>query len=434
MMKEHLPKEISKKKITLLYAIIQGGYWSSFCATYGFATVFLLSRGFTTSQIGISIALANVLAVVCQPTVATIADEARKISLHSLTILLIVADFILFGLLFFTGNFFIATMALFVLTNTVSQTVQPLINSISFYYINRGVDMNFGLPRSMGSMSYAIVSTIIGYLVEDYGSNVILIFGVVIFAIIGITVAVMPRVVKTNSTVQEETFDADDSASGEKKVGEAEAKGSSVTGSKKESIFSFFGRYKIFSVALLGSTCIFIFHFATNNYMLQIAENVGGSAATMGTALSIAAMCEIPSMMFSEQIMKKIKYNYLLVLSGLFFCVKAFVYIVAVNIPMLYVSQVLQMVSYAFFIPASVYYVNENMNDNDKVKGQAIMTGTTTLGGVIGSLIGGIIIDYLGVKTLQWVGFAFAVTGAVLFLLSAGGILEKKNKKSTCNI
>ena len=152
-MKEHLPKEISKKKITLLYAIIQGGYWSSFCATYGFATVFLLSRGFTTSQIGISIALANVLAVVCQPTVATIADEAKKISLHSLTILLIVADFILFGLLFFTGNFFIATMALFVLTNTVSQTVQPLINSISFYYINRGVDMNFGLPRSMGSMS-----------------------------------------------------------------------------------------------------------------------------------------------------------------------------------------------------------------------------------------------------------------------------------------
>ena len=142
-MKEYLPKEISKKKITLLYAIIQGGYWSSFCATYGFATVFLLSRGFTTSQIGISIALANVLAVVCQPTVATIADEAKKISLHALTILLIVADFILFGLLFFTGNIFIATMALFVLTNTVSQTVQPLINSISFYYINRGVDMNF---------------------------------------------------------------------------------------------------------------------------------------------------------------------------------------------------------------------------------------------------------------------------------------------------
>ena len=90
-MKEHLPKEISKKKITLLYAIIQGGYWSSFCATYGFATVFLLSRGFTTSQIGISIALANVLAVVCQPTVATIADEAKKISLHSLTILLILS-------------------------------------------------------------------------------------------------------------------------------------------------------------------------------------------------------------------------------------------------------------------------------------------------------------------------------------------------------
>lgn len=391
--------QISSKKLTLQYAVVQGGYWASFCATYGFATVFLLSRGLTTSQIGVAIALANVFAVFLQPYFATIADEGKRISLHTLTILLDLGALVTFLLLLFTANFFLATFALFVLTNALSQTFQPLINAVGFYYINRGVTINFGLPRSIGSLSYAIVSTIIGYLVEIYGSNVILLAGVIILAIIAAMLHFMPRIEEVNEATKNADAAAKDSTTG------------------KESVFSFFLRYKLFSVALLGSSCIFIFHFATNNYMLQIVENIGGNASTMGTALSIAAACEIPAMMFSSQIMKKIKYNYLLIISGIFFCVKAVIYLLATNIPMLYFSQVLQMISYAFYIPASVYFVNESMNEKDKVKGQAIMTGTTTLGGVIGSLLGGVTIDHFGLTAMLTGGLVFAIAGTILFFI-----------------
>lgn len=404
------PEDISSKKLTLQYTFIQGGYWASFCATYGFATVFLLSRGFSTSQIGIAVAIANIMAVFMQPVFATVADEAKIISLHALSMLLTVLALIMFGLLLFSSNIFIATAALFVLTNALSQTVQPLLNAVSFYYINRGVTMNFGLPRSMGSMSYAIVSTLIGYLVEIYGTNVILIVGVVLFAIIAITLYIMPKIDETALLENKTKEETEDKAA------------------NKESFFAFFARYKMFSVTLIGSTCIFIFHFMTNNYMLQIAERVGGNAATMGTALAIAAAFEIPAMMFSSQIMTKIKCNYLLILSGVFFVVKCLIYLMATNIPMLYVSQGFQMISYAFFIPASVFYVNQVMSDNDKVKGQAIMTGTTTLGGVVGSLLGGLILDASGVSTLLWTGLVFAVVGAVLFFVSASGLFVKKAK------
>lgn len=398
-MKTLSANQISSKKLTLQYAVVQGGYWASFCATYGFATVFLLSRGLTTSQIGVAIALANVFAVFLQPYFATIADEGKRISLHTLTILLDLGALVTFLLLLFTANFFLATFALFVLTNALSQTFQPLINAVGFYYINRGVTINFGLPRSIGSLSYAIVSTIIGYLVEIYGSNVILLAGVIILAIIAAMLHFMPRIEEVNDATKNADAAAKDSTTG------------------KESVFSFFLRYKLFSVALLGSSCIFIFHFATNNYMLQIVENIGGNASTMGTALSIAAACEIPAMMFSSQIMKKIKYNYLLIISGIFFCVKAVIYLLATNIPMLYFSQVLQMISYAFYIPASVYFVNESMNEKDKVKGQAIMTGTTTLGGVIGSLLGGVTIDHFGLTAMLTGGLVFAIAGTILFFI-----------------
>ena len=52
--------------------------------------------------------------------------------------------------------------------------------------------------------------------------------------------------------------------------------------------------------------------------------------------------------------------------------------------------------AFALYIPASVYYVNETMAPRDKFKGQAVMTATNTLGGVIGSLLGGFLLDHSG--------------------------------------
>ena len=81
------------------------------------------------------------------------------------------------------------------------------------------------------------------------------------------------------------------------------------------------------------------------------------------------------------------------------------------------IAAVMQMGSFAIYIPASVYYVNEVMEERDKFKGQALMTGTNTLGGVIGSLLGGFLIDQAGVSVMNLAGLVMAVSGAVLVFL-----------------
>ena len=45
------------------------------------------------------------------------------------------------------------------------------------------------------------------------------------------------------------------------------------------------------------------------------------------------------------------------------------------------------------------------------------MTGTNTLGGVIGSLLGGFLIDQAGVSVMNLAGLVMAVSGAVLVFL-----------------
>jgi PPP family 3-phenylpropionic acid transporter len=53
------------------------------------------------------------------------------------------------------------------------------------------------------------------------------------------------------------------------------------------------------------------------------------------------------------------------------------------------------------------------MDEQDKFKGQAVMTGTSTLGGVFGSLMGGFLIDYAGVRAMILAGVILAAVGCL---------------------
>ena len=57
------------RSATPYYALIQGLYWAIFCLMVGFASVFLLDRGFTNGQIGLILGLSYLLSAVLQPVV-----------------------------------------------------------------------------------------------------------------------------------------------------------------------------------------------------------------------------------------------------------------------------------------------------------------------------------------------------------------------------
>ena len=52
---------MNSKKLTAQCAVLQGSYWVAVCAINGFATVFLLHIGLKSSQIGVVLALGNIL-------------------------------------------------------------------------------------------------------------------------------------------------------------------------------------------------------------------------------------------------------------------------------------------------------------------------------------------------------------------------------------
>lgn len=84
-MGEGIGMKMNAKKLTAQCAVLQGSYWVAVCAINGFATVFLLHIGLKSSQIGVVLALGNILGVILQPFVAAAADRAKRVTLQQMT-------------------------------------------------------------------------------------------------------------------------------------------------------------------------------------------------------------------------------------------------------------------------------------------------------------------------------------------------------------
>lgn len=407
-------------KYTIKYSVVHSFYWSTFCSSLNFASVFLLSKHFRNSQIGIVLAVANILSVLLQPAVAAFADTARKISMKDLIVIFVGMAGALATARCFLSEYFIVLSLVFILELTILLTLQPLMNSLGMQLINKGIGVNFGLARGMGSMTYAVLSILLGVLVENSGADSLPLVSVGLYIVLGAAVYTF--------TKKQSPHTAGDTILSES-TGITDVTGIADT----DHLFSSFIHNKKFVALMAAVSITFCSHSMINNYFIQIIENVGGTAKDMGIATAIAAAIELPAMVLFGFWVKKIRCSTILKLSFFFFVVKAALTMSATNVWMLYVAQIFQFSSYALFIPASVYYVNEIIKKDDLAKGQAFMTSAITLGGVAASLLGGWLLDSSGAGGMLFVGLIAAVLGFIIGLCAVEtvGVNEYLSDKSS---
>ena len=184
------------------------------------------------------------------------------------------------------------------------------------------------------------------------------------------------------------------------------------------SLLKFAGKYKKFIVFLLGFVLVYFAHTIINNFFIQIVTNVGGNSSDMGNAVFLAAMLELPTMAYFTKLSQKVNCGTLIKASIVLFLAKHAITYLATNMVMIYIAQVLQMGAYALFIPASVYYVNCKVDNKDIVKGQSFVTTSMTMSGVFANIIGGILLDAVGVSEVLLIGVILSLIGAVIVLFT----------------
>ncbi|PJI10456.1 MULTISPECIES: MFS transporter [Clostridium] len=382
--------------LDIKYSLTQILYFGGFCGLMGYASVYLLDRGVSNSVIGMVLALISVISVFAQPMIASYADKNKQIELRTIIAYILVAAIILSFIIYFYKGMVPILLCLFVGISTLMITLQPLLNSLAFVFEKYGITVNYGVARGLGSAAYAIVSITLGYMVEDFGASIIPLVYIAfnIMLIIVVYVYVIPK------TEQKEiSIDSREEAN-----------------NNELSFIDFCRTYKKFMIFILGVVAVFFTHTIINNFFIQVIKPIGGTSHEMGTAVFLAAILELPAMSLFNTVRKRVNCTTLIKISVIMFAVKHILTFLATGMVMIYIAQVFQMGAYAIFIPASVYYVNEIIDKRDSIKGQSMVTMAITGSGIIANLLGGILLDLVGVKYVLLIGSVVSVLGAFIVI------------------
>ena len=390
----------SLKKINTKFSMIQSSFMMSFSAIVGFSVVLLQSRNFKSSEIGIILAVECVASVVSQTFLGSFADKHKEIPLKRILLVILGISFVINIFLMFIPSEFFITMFIFIMIGMTEYSATGLINSLAIQFVNIGIPVNFGLARGLGSLSYAAAGFVIGKVVTAKGPESILVMHAVFLIIVIVSVCI---------------FDKPDSITAKTTEKEPE---------ESESVWSMLINNKKLLFFLTAMILTFISHGMLANFLPQIVEHVGGNSGDYGTAMSLAALSEIPTMVCFSFFMRKTTSGKLVVLSFLFFFVKSILFIFSNNIYFIFAFQMLQILGYGLFVPASVYYVNEIVAENEKIRGQSLVTvASMGIGITIGNLLGGMLIDISGVPAMLIFSTVFSFIGFAMIFWS---VVSKK--------
>ena len=399
---------------TKIYSTINGIYYTSVNAVFGFVAFYLLSKGVSNSIIGTLISVTSVINFFLQPILGNAIDRSRKIQHHHIICILAALTFVSGLSILFLANEKWCLLLFLAFAMIMTQLNMPIINTLSSIWTNRGHHVNFGIARGIGSVCYALASFVIGYLsdVKHFGSTFI---PVSICATTGLLLVTMIILSPSLSKISKDTNNENLSQL-ECSVG----------------LWGFMSKYWKFMLFILGSVFVYVGHNIITNFTINIVAPLGGGSNEVGIISGIAAACELPTMFLFSKINKKISVSTLIVSGGMFFTIKILFCLIAFscrNMEMLFAVQTLQMLGFALFIPASVIFTNFVISNEDITIGQAFVTASNSAGGIIGSLLGGSLLDVISVKNMLLCTVVISAIGtfiiiASVFLMKSGNALS----------
>ena len=377
------------KNLTFPYALVQFFFWFAYGAAVNFASVYLLSRGLSNTVIGLISAGACLASVLIQPLLASWADQEKSPSVKRMLLVMTGGLLLSGGALIFAFDRGAALNGLLLgVAILLVQLGLPFVNALATESVNGGRKLNFSLARGFGSVGYAVMSVTIGALVARFGEIT------APWAIVGTAVCLF-------SSVWLFPF-------------EKRAKADIVSASSGEA--SFFRRYPAFAVTLIGCVFIYTSHVFLNGFAYQIAVSKGGGSEHMGVAMALAGVLEVLSMAAYAYLLRLRDSGFWFRLSGVFFTLKALFTLLAPSIGAFYLAQLFQPLGWGLMTVASVYYVNGIMRDQDRIKGQAYMTMSLSVGTIVGSLSGGWLIDVSGVAGMLVAAVCCGALGTLIVM------------------
>ena len=371
------------------FSIVQAGFWMSFCVSVSFAAVYLQALGYSNSMLGLIMALGSVMGIIMAISLSSRIDMDEEISAKKLIPWILSLQTASAVILFLVNSRCLAVSAAFVTYTGFCTTVNAL--NLKFYADaeRAGSHIDYGFTRGVGSVAYVLISAALGVLTENVSCRALPAIGLALCALQFFAFRQFSHYVVDGNKA--ESF-----------------------GERNTTLFAFLRNNPGYSMLLAGVVLLFFGHSTACNFLINLTRNVGGDTAGMGLINAFKGLVEIPMMFLYTRIFTEGKHSLALRISAAAFVLKTLGFIMSCKVWQLTLAFLLQAPSYALFMAAIVPYVEETIDYNDSAKAQSLAFTTTTLGGMLASLIGGQLYDVLSVRATLLVALAAGAAGAAI--------------------
>ena len=380
-------------KNNLLFSLMQGFYWAA-CVTFNVFLVFYLEKlHISSSQIGLLLTLGMVSGVTSQYFWGYLCDLLGGIKK---VVFICIAGTIaaVWVLSAFRGFSAILTTYIFFM---FFQPVIPSLIDTWIIQLSEATRKNYSKLRGIGSLTFAIMSSFFGLLVEKYFYLAMAIGFTITSLCLFIVVALSEDISKDKKELKK-------------------------TASPGQTPFTLFTNLR-FVFFLLGIMLIFIPNSFISNYMFYIAESVNGSAREMSLTFGLAALLELPLFLLFEKAAKRISLEKLFII-GSIFLIGRILQLLFIKSPYgMYANALFHGAGFPLLTSSLRYYVPKIVPKNLIVTGQAL-TGAFSSGVpfVISASLGGNLLQSQPIATCYIVfgiiGLASLLPFVYLYLTS----------------
>ena len=383
------------------HASMQATFWGGYCAIWSFITVFLLYRGFMNTQVGIITAVSTTIPTFIAPKLSALADKDPRFGVRRqaifYTVLLEIAALFMWGF----GQYKIVDTAVYLFIGILLVIVPSYFSVMVNDFAVRGLNVNFGLGRGMGSLCYGLCSLLLGFITERYSPVLILPVFVVLNALTLLSIVTFRYPLPSLPP----------------------AKAADVPVSN----LALLKKYPSFALLVLGCGLMMGGHSTVCTYLIHVCERAGVGESAMGTMMAIGAVVEVPVMLLFNRFLRVKPLKFWLALSAFGFVLRQSLLAVATTPALLYVASFLQIIENSLYVPATTLYVVRYLDSANQAKGQALIyTMANGLGPAIALFLGGRLMDLYGVNALMVMIVAVSAVGAAIVL----GALFMSFKKS----
>lgn len=401
-----------QRKLNIKYGILYAINSGLTAAMLAFATIFLMDKGFANSNIGVILALCSVSSILIQTFFANFTVKFPNLRLQdiltgNLTLVILGAM-----LLLVVPNAFLFMLTI-ILTYSFAMSATPFLNSLAFVYEDEGIHINYGLGRGFGSLSYAVVTLILGYAIEATSSNIL----PIVYISFACLFIIMVRSYRLSEEPLGEMMQNEEVEETAKIKENSQLKRTDKVASipvEQQSLKDFLTKYRYLFLVIIGLALTLFGQSIVNTFMIHVVKPLGGDSSTVGVAIFLAAIVEVPVMMNFDKLLERRSAGFWLKVAMLFYIAKITLLYFATSLWMVYLSQMLQFGSYAIAYPAAVQYVKRAVTKADLFKGQTLFTISTTMSSVFASFFGGIFFDTLGTSKTIFVGVLAAAIGGII--------------------